>query len=215
MLSTEAQCWWVRTRNDIAAERTKQKGTDFYALWPEIKAALDALPDLGPIYRLDPITRQAFFVEIFAEVGRWQYSLLCLRCGSPLSPGLGGALSGEGWLDGQAGSATSIVRCLMFMLLACATSPVDTSPPLPELLALHSIEHPCLPGQAIALDLATDAPYGLIIEGRYAFGPMLPLEAYRDGSRLFFDCGTLVDPMPDGEPAGLITGYRASWITMP
>lgn len=103
----------------------------------------------------------------------------------------------------------------MLLLLACATTPADTGSTLPELLAFHAIEHPCLPGQAISLDLGTDSPYGLTIEGHYAFGPVLPLDAYREGSRLFFSCGSLTDPMPDGNAAGLITGYRVAWITQP
>ena len=99
----------------------------------------------------------------------------------------------------------------MLLLLACAASTLPTSEP--ALPTFHQVEGPCFPELTITVDLETTAPYGLTLERVYSFGPRLPTTGYQEEGFVVFSCGPLDDPRPGEAPAGLIAGYRVTWLT--
>jgi hypothetical protein len=103
----------------------------------------------------------------------------------------------------------------MFWLACAVQSTLETGSP-PENTptpAFHALSAPCLPGQEIALNLETDAPYGLSIELVYTFGPILPISMFeREEMTVYFSCGELGENSPE---LGPVRGYQARWITAP
>lgn len=108
-----------------------------------------------------------------------------------------------------------------FILMSCAQ--ISNAPDADMETGADSLEYrehigACLPGVWTSHDIGAE-PYALSVELRYIQDVYIEVPFIRTGTVIEIKCGERDDaangqPQVDGEWAGPIVGYRASWLAM-